>query len=166
MYIVHVQTLPELRTSARVFPIHTAELKDHHRVLWGVDPTESLVVAREDLRMYAERELLQVARAMRRSVLVAGDERRTLGNLVRRHFRQLIYGLRGLLRHVDKLPPTTDKHPTLEAAANEFRLDHEMLLSLLRFRRRLEPVTPAQVDSLAEGLLVAATRAAEAAAPH
>lgn len=166
MYIVHAQTLSELATSARVFPIHTAELKDHHRVLWGVDPTESLEVSREDLRMYAERELLQVARAMRRSVLLAGEERRLLGNLVRRHFRQLIYGLRGLLRHVDKLPPTTDKHPTIEAAAKEFRLDHDMLVALLRFRRRMDPVTPARVDELAEGLLIAATSAADAAAPH
>lgn len=163
LYIVHVQTLQELKWSARVFPIHTSELKDHHKVLVGNDPMTDVSVVTTDLRDYAERELLQVARAMRRVVLMNSGDPRMLGNLIRRHFRQFVYGLRGLLRHIGKLPPTTDKHPTLEAAASEFGLDRDLLVALLNFRRRLEPVSPVRVDELAEGLLVVATKAADAA---
>lgn len=159
--IVHVTTESELAASARVFPLHVLELRDHHRVLFGVDPVATIDVTDADLRAAAEQSLRTIARGMREALTLHGDERRELAGAVRKRFRQLVYGLRGALRCVGELPPTTDKHPSLERAAKRFGLDHALLVALLAFRRRDAPIGPTDVDALAEGLLLAAAKAAD-----
>ena len=160
-FVVHVTTVAELRASARVFPIHLLELQEHHRVLAGSDPVAGVAVTNADLLASAERELREITRAMIRATTTLSDDRRALAGAIRRHFRSFVYALRGVLRVLGKLPKTTDKHPTLDAAAKELGLDHALLLDLLTFRRRMKPAAPAEVDRLGEGLLRETTTAAD-----
>jgi predicted nucleotidyltransferase len=161
LVVVHATTVAELAASARVFPLHVLELRDHHRVLFGDDPTVGVAVPDVDLRLAAEQALRTVARGMREALLLHGDDRRAIADAVRPRFRQMVYGLRGALRCYDDLPPTTDKHPTLERAARRFDLDLDMLLALLSFRRRLAPAPPTEIDRLAQGLLTSSVKAAD-----
>ena len=159
--VIHVTTTSEVRASAHIFPIHFLELSDHHKVLHGEDPTIGIVVEKADLAMSAEVELRGITRTLRRAVVFHGEERQALGAIVRRSFRAMVYALRGALRVVGDLPPTTDKHPTIERASKHFGLDQPLLLELLAFRRRMAPVSPDDIDRLAYGLLTEASKAAD-----
>lgn len=160
LFIVHATTLANLRASAEVLPGHLLELRDHHRVLWGSDPTEDVSIGKRALLWASERDLHEIIRHMTRAVLLHGEARQQLGGAVRRHFRTFLYTLRTMLRYVDQLPKTTDKHPTIKSASAAFGLDEAVLLDLLDFRRRMKVVTPQQVDVLAGGLLEQLTKAA------
>lgn len=160
LFIVHVTTLANVRASADVLPGHLLELRDHHRVLFGNDPTEGVEVSKAALLWASERDLHEIIRHLTRAVLLHGDSRQGLGGAVRRHFRTFLYTLRTMLRYEDRLPRTTDKHPTISAAAELFDLDEAVLLDLLDFRRRMKVVTPTRVSELADALLEQATKAA------
>jgi hypothetical protein len=160
LFIVHVTTLANLRASADVLPGHLLELRDHHRVLWGDDPTTDVAIQKDKLLWASERDLHELIRHLTRAILLHGDARQQLGGAIRRHFRSFLYTLRTMLRYADRLPKTTDKHPTISAAAELFGLDEAVLLDLLDFRRRLKVVTPRQIDELAGGLLEQVTLAA------
>jgi hypothetical protein len=163
LFVIHVTTLVNLHASADVLPGQLLELREHHRVLFGTDPTEGIEVAREKLLWAAERELHELIRQMTRAVVRHGEARQGLSTALRRHFRSFLYTLRTLLRYAGRVLKTTDKHPTISAAAELFDLDEPVLLDLLDFRRRQALPTEKELVDLAEGLLQQATKAAEKA---
>lgn len=163
LFVIHVTSLANLRASADVLPGHLLELREHHRLLLGSDPTEGIEIARDKLLWASERDLHELIRQTTRAIVRHGEARAALGAAVRKHFRTFLYTLRTMLRYVDRVPKTTDKHPTISAAAEAFGLDEPMLLDLLDFRRRNGLPAERELLDLADGLLKEATKAAEKA---
>jgi predicted nucleotidyltransferase len=163
LFVLHVTTLANLQASADVLPGHLLELREHHRVLFGADPTEGIDVAREKLLWASERDLHELIRHLTRAIVRHGEARQGLAAAIRRNFRSFLYTLRTMLRYAARVPKTTDKHPTISAAAEVFGLDEPTLLDLLDFRRRSALPPEKELVDLAEGLLQQATKAAEKA---
>lgn len=164
LLVVHVTSPEALLRLASTFPIQLAEMKDHHLCLVGETPLADLTPTREALLADAERELAAVVRRLSRVLVAQGDDPRRLAKAVRKNFRSLVHALRGALRAVDDLPPTTDKHPTLARAAARFGLDGEGLVRLLDFRRRNEPTSRAGLEALVTTLLASAEKTGAAVA--
>src|SRR4029450_254408 len=67
-------TAAEWKSSSDVFPMEYADILERHRVLYGIDATEGISVARSDLRLQAEQQALGKLRHLRRGAMAAGDD--------------------------------------------------------------------------------------------
>jgi hypothetical protein len=100
--------LDEWRRAADVFSIELADMRDAHVPLFGDDPVAHYEAGTSNLRLQAERELRAKLLHLHAGMLLAGDDRRRLGQLFLRALPSFITYLRAALRLAGQaVPPTT-----------------------------------------------------------
>jgi len=139
----------EIQTSADVFPIEFADMKDARRVLFGRDVLTDLQLDRAHLRVECEHELRGKLLNLRsRYVLVAGDVREATTLLA-----QSLSSFAALFRHalhlLGKSMPVV-KAEIFKAAAEEFQFDPSAFLEILAVRRGERKLQRDDLDPLFE----------------
>ncbi len=123
-----------LKSSADVFPLEIADIKDSHRVLFGQDPVSGLPVRKENLRRQLEHELKgKLIRLRERYLLVAGNPRQVQELLIRSLSSFLVL-LRGILRLYQSEVPVR-KLEAVRALAKHLPLPTEVFETIDQLKR-------------------------------
>lgn len=98
-------TSAEWKSSADVFPMEYADILERHRVLYGPDPSDGIVVERSDLRLQVEQQTLGKLLHLRRGAMAAGiDEKAQIG-LLEASLSAIMVVFRGVSRLNGEAPP-------------------------------------------------------------
>ncbi len=98
-------TSAEWKASADVFPMEYADILERHRVLYGEDVTEGIVVSRGDLRLEVEQQALGKLLHLRRGAMASGDDSREQLRLLEASLSAIMVVLRGVSRLHGDVPP-------------------------------------------------------------
>jgi predicted nucleotidyltransferase len=99
--------LEEWRRAADVFSIELADMRDAHVPLVGEDPVAHYAADRTNLRLQAERELRAKLLHLHAGMLLAGDDRKRLGQLFLHALPSFTTYMRAALRLAGQSVPVT-----------------------------------------------------------
>jgi hypothetical protein len=142
--------------SADVFPMEYADILDHHRVLHGELPLESIRVHPADLRLQLEHEAMSKLLRLRHAVLVAGRDRAALQGLLEQSVSTMLVLLRATLRLFGETPPA-DSEAVCARVKERCAVDTAPVLRVVRHTRDKERLTPADLEPLVEQYLTCVT---------
>lgn len=97
-------TSAEWKSSADVFPMEYADILERHRVLYGADATEGIVVSRQDLRLQVEQQTLGKLLHLRRGAMAAGDDEKEQIALLEASLSAIMVVFRGVSRLHGQVP--------------------------------------------------------------
>lgn len=145
---------------AETFPTKLLDIQTHHVVLMGEDPFTGINVSRKLIRLRIEQSLTNLALRLRRRYVSIFDDPRSLALALEQQAVPLKVEFAALLQLAGKgeLSESTSA-AVLEAAAAEFDLDREALLSMAALRR--DAPTPEDLQALYNRALATIARAAE-----
>jgi hypothetical protein len=88
----------DLPTYAHNLPIEFLDMKDHHKVLWGIDPLAGLTVDRAFLRAQCAQELSIKQVKLRQAILLANDQSKRLVDVLLKSLPGVLTVFRAALR--------------------------------------------------------------------
>jgi len=91
-------TASEWKSSSDVFPMEYADILERHKILFGVDPTTGISVARSDLRLQVEQQALGKLLHLRRGAMAAGDDANEQIKLLEASLSAIMVVFRGVVR--------------------------------------------------------------------
>jgi hypothetical protein len=91
-------TVSEWRRSSDVFPMEYADILERHRVLYGTPPFEGITVARENLRLQLEQQVMGKLLQLRQGALLAGTDGKRQAELVSASLSTIMVLFRAVLR--------------------------------------------------------------------
>jgi hypothetical protein len=98
-------TREELERSTDVFTIELIDMKQHHRVLWGDDVIQGLQIPMRLHRVQVEYELREKLILLRQHLLLAGDDKRRIRELLVRSVASFATLFRHALIALGETPP-------------------------------------------------------------
>jgi len=101
--VVRLSSREELERSTDVFTIELIDMKQHHRVLWGDDVIQGLQIPMRLHRVQVEYELREKLILLRQHLLLAGDDKRRIRELL--HAVEIVSGY---LDAVEKVTAAVD----------------------------------------------------------
>jgi predicted nucleotidyltransferase len=115
-------TRDELKLSAELFPLEYAEMKDHHVLLGGEDPFETLPIDLGRLLLQSQQEISGNLVRLRQRLVEGGGRPEAIAILLALSVTSLLPALRGLLRATGRsYRSTTDA--LLDQVESEFGMD-------------------------------------------
>jgi hypothetical protein len=131
----------EVAAVADAFPTKFLDIKNHHRVLLGVNPFMELQVTREQIRLRTAQELRNLQLRLRRRYVDIGNDAPMLNRTLARAARSLALQLLTLLPLAGKEIPVEDRTAAIfDAAVTAFGLNGESLTGLAELRRHPQPI--------------------------
>jgi hypothetical protein len=91
-------TVDEWRRSADVFPMEYADILERHRVLHGTLPVEGIAVARENLRLQLEQQVMGKLLQLRQGALLAGTDAKRQAELIAASLSTMMVLFRAVIR--------------------------------------------------------------------
>jgi hypothetical protein len=91
-------TVDEWRRSADVFPMEYADILERHRVLHGTLPVDGITVARENLRLQLEQQVMGKLLQLRQGALLAGTDAKRQAELISASLSTMMVLFRAVLR--------------------------------------------------------------------
>lgn len=91
-------TVEEWRDSSDVFPMEYADILDRHRVLYGTPPFDGITVARENLRLQLEQQVMGKLLQLRQGTLIAGTDAKRQAELIGASLSTMMVLFRAVLR--------------------------------------------------------------------
>jgi len=101
-----LMTVEQLLSSADVFPIELADIRQSRKTLFGVDLLCGIVIHPDDLRLQLERELKGKLLALRRHYLIAQGDSDRIAGLMAKSLSTFLVLFRAALRLFQPEPPT------------------------------------------------------------
>ena len=129
-----LMTIQEWRTSADVFPIEYADIRDSHIRLSGADPFDGIRIGAEHLRLQLEHELRSRKIQLREGLLVAGDEPEAVAALLTASLATFLTFFRAALRLAGRTVPR-ESAALIQAASELAGFDPSSVLAVERARR-------------------------------
>jgi hypothetical protein len=91
-------TVDEWRRSADVFPMEYADILERHRVLHGTLPVDGIAVARENLRLQLEQQVMGKLLQLRQGALLAGTDAKRQAELIAASLSTMMVLFRAVIR--------------------------------------------------------------------
>ena len=126
-------TRKELEQSTDVFTIELIDMKQHHRVLWGDDVVERLQIPLRLHRVQVEYELREKLILLRQQLLLAGDDKRRIRELLVRSVASFATLFRHSLIALGESAPVV-KRDSVEQLAARLGLDASAIKQALDVR--------------------------------
>jgi predicted nucleotidyltransferase len=124
-----ILTRTDFNSSADVFPMEYADIRDRNRVLFGEDETKSLALEKKNLRHQLEERLRGSVASLRQLIIASKGRRKVLTNNLKFLFGSLKALFRGLLRlkEIKNIPTEGEKIVDLLRLRGGGKLDVEAL---------------------------------------
>jgi hypothetical protein len=126
-------TRRELERSTDIFTIELLDMQHHHRVLLGEDVLLGLQIPLHSHGVQVEYELREKLLLLRRESLLAGGDRRRLGELMVRSVSSFVTLFRHALIVLGHAAPV-GKRATVQALTEQFKLDASAIQQVLDVR--------------------------------
>lgn len=117
-----ILTASEIPRAADVFPLFYDDIRECHLLLSGRDPFKDLTISPHHCRLRIEQELREIQIRLRRAVVDAGGDERTLAAALSRKIKQLRGPLHALLKFHGPADDDT-LEAVLDSAARIYSLD-------------------------------------------
>lgn len=110
-------TREELERSTDVFTIELIDMKQHHRVLWGDDVIQGLQIPMQLHRVQVEYELREKLILLRQHLLLAGDDKRRMRELLVRSVASFATLFRHALIALGETPPLSRREAVVRLSS-------------------------------------------------
>lgn len=150
-------TWAEWRGSADVFPMEYADVLERHRVLLGDPPFEGITVARADLRLQVEHEVLGKLLRLRQGALMAGTDAKRQIELLSASLSTIMVVFRGVVRLEGGTPPQNYEELSRELGRIA-GLDPAPFIAVVRHVRGEQAIAKEQAGGVLTGYLSGLTR--------
>ncbi|MBI4649821.1 hypothetical protein HY745_00685 [Candidatus Desantisbacteria bacterium] len=127
-------TSEEIKNSTDIFPIEFLDIKENHILLFGKDTFINLDIPISNLRLQCESELKGKIIRLRQIYLERGQKSKEIEKIIGSTFSSFIPIFKNLIRLKNKIPPQ-DKESIINIVCNEFGLEKDILISILRDRK-------------------------------
>jgi hypothetical protein len=155
-----VMSESEWTTSADVFPIEYADIRDAHVLLHGQELFADLAIAWDDMRLQAERELKEKKIQLRERYLLAATSAEEIGRLLWRSFPTFLALFRASLRLMGESVPR-DPEAVIALVADRIGIDPRPWTTVQRARAEGANLALNANDPMVAAYLDGVTRAAE-----
>lgn len=142
-------TREHIRTSQDVFPIEFLEMKENHLCLYGEDLLSSLDIKTEHLRLFCEEQIKGKLIRLRQAYLEIGLKKKGLEALMKESLFSLLPVFRNLLR-LKGIELPLGKEGILKKLAQEFGLEAEVLIAILKDKRDDERIAGKEIEAYFE----------------
>lgn len=150
----------EWTTSADVFAIEYADIRDAHVLLHGQELFADLAISWDDMRLQTERELKEKKIQLRERYLLAASSAEEVGTLLRRSFPTFLALFRASLRLMGEAVPR-DPDAVIALVAERIGMDPQPWRTVQRARAEGSQLTLNADDPTVAAYLDGVTRAAE-----
>lgn len=127
-------TPEEIKDSADVFPIEFLDIKENYVLLLGRDLFAGLNISISNLRLQCESELKGKIIRLRQIYLERGRQPKDIEKVISSTFSSFVPIFKNLIRLKNKVPPY-DKEGIVNILCQEFGIEKEVLLTVLRDRK-------------------------------
>lgn len=145
-------TREHIKTSTDVFPIEFLEMKENHLLLYGQDLLSALQIAPANIRLFCEEQIKGKLIRIRQAYLEIGLKRKGIEALLKESLSSLTPVFRSLIRLKEKTP-LTERAGIYKQLADEFNLDSDVFLSILRDTSNDEKIASQDVEVFLEKYL-------------
>lgn len=150
----------EWRGSADVFPIEYSDMRDAHRVLFGIDPFEGMEIDNEHLRLQSEHELRAKLIQLREHYVLSAEKPKELGQLLISALPTFLTLFRTLLRLMGRAVPR-ESGEVIDAVAAEIGFEPGPFQRVMEARDRKARFAPTADEPVVIGYLTGVSRASE-----
>jgi hypothetical protein len=144
-------TTDEWRSSADIFAMEYADILQRHRLLFGALP-EGVRVDPQYLRLQLEHEAMGTLLQLRRGMLAAGNDGKSVIELLERSSSTLLTLFRAVVR-LRGDAPSADNAELCQSVAGTTGMDATPFLQVVRHRRGEAAIKAADAPSVASGCL-------------
>ncbi|MEA3328461.1 MAG: hypothetical protein U9Q08_01790 [Candidatus Omnitrophota bacterium] len=138
-------TREHMETSGDVFPVEFLEMKENHILVYGEDILSGLEVDSKNLRLQCEHQIKGKLIRIRQAYLEIGLKRKGMEALLKQSLASLIPIFRNLIRLKDKTP-ALGKEEILTQLSDEFNVDKDIFLAILRDKSNDEKIASQDVE--------------------
>ena len=122
-------TMDRLRRSADVFPIELMDIAESHRILYGEDVLEQIVIQPENLRLILEHQLKSSLIQLREGLLLTEGKPKKVTNLMIDSLSTILVLFRASLRlYEDEVPAR--KLDALKSLSRHIRFDDSVFVTI------------------------------------
>ncbi len=148
------ETWGGLRRSNELFPLEQLELQSRHRLLFGEDPFDGLVLDRASIRRQCEQELHGKLIHLRQGFLEVGSDIKRLQTLLDRVIPALLPLLRGLL-YLKRGPVPHHVEALISGVETDYGVSLRPLAMLHFWKRSPRGASPSEIEKLFGEVLTA-----------
>lgn len=127
-------------SSADVYPMEYADIKENHHILYGTDLIGVIDIKYDDLRLQCEREAKNMLMRFRKEYLLNARNKRVMEELLIASFKTAVVILKTVLR-LKNLPVGENTAETIRFAAECGVIDAEFFTELLLFKEKKQKPT-------------------------
>lgn len=150
-------TVDEWRRSSDIFPMEYADILERNRVLHGPSPFDGITVARDDLRLQLEQQVMGKLLHLRQGSLLAGTDGKRQLELISASLSTMMVLFRAVLRlHGDR--PEGDNAAIATQAGGLAGFDPSPFTRAVRHVRGSEKLAPGDAGQVLSGYLTAVER--------
>lgn len=128
-------SMSEWFSSADVYPMEYADIKENHHILYGSDLVSAIEVKNEDLRLQCEREAKNMLMRFRKEYLLHAGNKRVLEEMLVASFKTSVAVLKTVLR-LKNLPIGKNTVQIIELAGKCGAIDAEFFQELLLLKEK------------------------------
>ena len=123
----------EMLNSCDIYPIEYSDIKERHKILFGEDFLDSLVINKEYLRLQCEAEIRNLLIKLRQGYLRNSNDKKAINNMIKKGTSSIIAIFRAVLRIMGEEVPLSHKE-VIELLAEKISYDKEVFASILKLR--------------------------------
>jgi predicted nucleotidyltransferase len=123
----------EMLNSCDVYPIEYSDIKERHKVLYGEDFLDCLVIENCFLRLQCEAEIRNLLIKLRQNYLKNSDDKKLIDNLVKKSATSIIAIFRAVLRLMGQTVPSTHRE-VVNLLAAKIDFDKDIFTDILLLR--------------------------------
>lgn len=154
-------TPKELERSADVFPLKFLDIQRHHRVLYGQDPMEGIVIAWDHLRLRVEQQIKSLMFELRAQYLLHAKRPEQLHRVLAQSVGGFLVGVGALLYLRDPQWWITGKEHISELAQTQLGFDGPLMQQLMKLHRGTVTLTSEQLRALYDHFMALVDEAAQ-----
>jgi hypothetical protein len=140
-------TVEEWRRSSDVFPMEYADILERHKVLHGRPPFDGITVARDNLRLQLEQQVMGKLLQLRQGTLLAGTDAKRQIELISASISTILVLFRAVIR-LHGEPVVGDNAAVAERVAQLAGLDAAPFLRAIRHQRGETRIEPSDAGTL------------------
>lgn len=135
----------EMLNSCDVYPIEFSDIKERHKILYGEDFLDSLIIEKRYLRLQCESEIRNLLIKLRQNYLKNSHDKNLIDNLIKKSTTSIIAVFRAILRILDEKVPQCHKE-VVELLAEKINFDKNVFEDILLLREQKKNIS--QNDSV------------------
>ena len=138
--------------SCDIYPIEYSDIKDRHRILYGEDIVNPLIIDYSHLRLQCEHEIKNLLIRLRQTYLGKNNDKKAVENLIKTSSKTFVALFRAVLKLKNSSVPA--KHPDVITKISEIaEIEKDLFHKILSFRTNQKALQKGEFDATIQKLI-------------